>query len=174
MTDPLMEKGLPSYVGGEQIILGTALIDSTVIDELSKHGTIYRYEFFLESHRQLFDWMPKLRAQQMPISPETLCAGKTEAEIERIGGRSYIALLVNYAVAPSTVEYYAGLVRKKALLRRLIHTANQAITQAIDGDEDAESIVATALSAFEKLPETSGGLKVRFELIHASELARPF
>jgi replicative DNA helicase len=141
--DPFFEKGLPSSVEAERSILGAILLDNAVCNQAIE--LMRRDDFFLESHRRLFDKMVALTERGMPIDLITLGDELRRAgEFEQIGGATYIASLIDGVPRTDTIEHYAKIVKAKAMLRRLITASNQIIARAFDEEDDPDVIIDQA------------------------------
>jgi replicative DNA helicase len=143
MGDPFFEKGLPSNVEAERSILGAILLDNQVCNQAIE--LLRRDDFFLDSHRRIFDKMIALTERIMPIDLITLSDELRRAgEFEQIGGATYIASLIDGVPRTDTIEPYAKLVKSKSMLRKLITASNQITALAFEEEDEAEMIVDKA------------------------------
>jgi replicative DNA helicase len=143
MGDPFFEKGLPSNVEAERSILGAILLDNQVCNQAIE--LLRRDDFFLDSHRRIFDKMIALTERMMPIDLITLSDELRRAgEFEQIGGATYIASLIDGVPRTDTIEPYAKLVKSKSMLRKLITASNQVIALAFEEEDEADMIVDKA------------------------------
>ena len=141
--DPFFEKGLPSNVEAERSILGAILLDNAVCNQAIE--LLRRDDFFLESHRRIFDKMVALSERLMPIDLITLSDELRRAgEFEQIGGATYIASLIDGVPRTDTIEPYAKLVKSKSMLRKLITASNQIIALAFEEEDEADMIIDKA------------------------------
>jgi replicative DNA helicase len=67
-----------------------------------------------------------------------------KSQLERVGGRAYIAELVNSAPSPGNFQYYAELVSRKHLMRALIDTAYEITESAYDESRDTTEVLDNA------------------------------
>ena len=51
-------------------------------------------------------------------------------QLELIGGASYLASLIDSVPTAANIEYYAKIVKEKAILRKLINTSTEIITKS--------------------------------------------
>ncbi|MEW6521928.1 MAG: replicative DNA helicase, partial [Thermodesulfobacteriota bacterium] len=65
-------------------------------------------------------------------------------QLEEIGGPAYIAGLTDIVPLSANVASYAGIVREKAILRRLIDAGEQVAALGFGGGEDPDAAVAAA------------------------------
>ena len=143
MGDPFFEKGLPSNVEAERSILGAILLDNAVCNQAIE--LLRRDDFFLDSHRRIFDKMLALSERMMPIDLITMGDELRRAgEFEQIGGATYIASLIDGVPRTDTIEPYAKLVKSKSMLRKLITASNQITALAFEEEDEAEMIVDKA------------------------------
>ncbi len=141
--DPFFEKGLPSNPEAERSILGAILLDNSVCNQAIE--LLRREDFFLDSHRRIYDKMVALTERGMPIDLITLTDElRRAAEFEQIGGATYIASLIDGVPRTDTIEHYAKIVKQKAMLRRLITASNQIIARAFDEEDDPDIIIDQA------------------------------
>jgi replicative DNA helicase len=143
MGDPFFEKGLPSNVEAERSILGAILLDNAVCNQAIE--LLRRDDFFLDSHRRIFEKMIALTERIMPIDLITMGDELRRAgEFEQIGGLTYLASLIDGVPRTDTIEPYAKLVKSKSMLRKLITASNQIIALAFEEEDEAEMIVDKA------------------------------
>ena len=143
MGDPFFDKGLPSNVEAERSILGAILLDNAVCNQAIE--LLRRDDFFLDSHRRIFDKMVALSERLMPIDLITLSDELRRAgEFEQIGGATYIASLIDGVPRTDTIEPYAKLVKQKSMLRKLISASQQIVSLAFEEEDDADMIIDKA------------------------------
>jgi len=143
MGDPFFDKGLPSNVEAERSILGAILLDNAVCNQAIE--LLRRDDFFLDSHRRIFDKMIALTERLMPIDLITLSDELRRAgEFEQIGGATYIASLIDGVPRTDTIEPYAKLVKQKSMLRKLISASQQIVSLAFEEEDDADVIIDKA------------------------------
>ena len=143
MSDPFFEKGLPSNVEAERSILGAILLDNMVCNQAIE--LLRREDFFLDSHRRIFEKMIALIERTMPIDLITLSDELRRAgEFEQIGGATYIASLIDGVPRTDTIEPYAKLVKSKSMLRKLITAAGQITALAFEEEDDTDVIIDKA------------------------------
>ncbi len=143
MGDPFFEKGLPSSVDAERSILGAILLDNAVCNQAIE--LLRRDDFFLDSHRRIFEKMIALTERIMPIDLVTLREELSRAgEFEQIGGATYLSSLIDGVPRTDTIEPYAKIVKAKSMLRKLITASNQIVALAFEEEDEAEVIVDKA------------------------------
>ncbi len=125
------------------------------------HGSIYRHMLALHESGQRID--PILLAQRL----------KDEGQFEVIGGAAYLLELTQEVATAAHAEYYANIVRDKAVLRTLIHASTDIIQEAYDTRTDARETLARAEARVLGILDNKGDNKVRSvrDVLHES-LAR--
>src|SRR5215471_4038528 len=152
--DPFLDKGLPSNVEAERSILGAILLDNAVCNQAIE--LLRREDFFLDSHRRIFDKMVGLTERLMPIDLITLSDELRRAgEFEQIGGATYIASLIDGVPRTDTIEPYAKLVKQKSMLRKLISASQQIVSLAFEEEDDADVIIDKAEHLIFQIAEDS-------------------
>ena len=139
-TDISLEKTLPCNLEAERSILGAILLDDRSIHVVLE--TLRRDDFYLESHRRIFDRMAGLAADASAIDLITLKNELQRAdEIESAGGAAYLASLTDGMPRAINVEHYAQIVKEKATLRRLIQVSNEIMARSYQSEESAQDIL---------------------------------
>jgi replicative DNA helicase len=65
-------------------------------------------------------------------------------ELDSIGGASYLASLIDSVPTAANIQYYARIVKEKAILRKLIQTSTEIITQSYEDRGDVEGFLDEA------------------------------
>jgi replicative DNA helicase len=89
--------------------------------------------------------MIAISEQGRPIDTLTLSEDlRKNGEFDAVGGVSYVASLMDSIPRLENIEQYAGIVKEKSMLRRLIAAGNQIIASAFEQQEPAPQIVDAA------------------------------
>jgi replicative DNA helicase len=166
-SDPFFEKGLPSNLEAERSILGAILLDNSVCNQAME--MMRRDDFFLDSHRRIYDKMILLSERGSSIDLVTLSEELRRAtEFEQVGGATYIASLIDGVPRTDTIEPYVKIVKSKAILRKLITASNQIIARAFDEEDDPEVILDQAEQLIFQIAED----RVRAGFQHIGDVAQ--
>jgi replicative DNA helicase len=166
-SDPFFEKGLPSNLEAERSILGAILLDNSVCNQAME--MMRRDDFFLDSHRRIYDKMILLSERGSSIDLVTLSEELRRAtEFEQVGGATYIASLIDGVPRTDTIEPYVKIVKSKAILRKLITASNQIIAHAFDEEDDPEVILDQAEQLIFQIAED----RVRAGFQHIGDVAQ--
>jgi len=127
--DPLLDKVPPHSLEAEMSVLGAMLLSSEAI------GIAVQYVdaecFYHPQHRALFDPLVKLYDQNKPVDMTILKeALLASGKLDEVGGHAYLMTLVDSVPTLANAEYYARIVKEKALLRGLIQASAEIIRDA--------------------------------------------
>jgi replicative DNA helicase len=143
---------LPANLEAERSILGAILLDNHAYNEAAEQ--LHAEDFSLDAHRRIFARMQELmetaRAVDLITLPEELSRRK---ELESIGGIPYLSGLLDGVPDRPSIEHYVKIVRDKAMLRGLIHTANAAVARASEQSDAADEILNDAEASILQLSE---------------------
>jgi len=65
-------------------------------------------------------------------------------QLDAVGGASYVTSLIDSVVTAANIDYYAKIVKEKAVLRRLIETSTEIITNSYEDRTDVETLLDEA------------------------------
>ena len=126
-------------IEAEMSILGGIFVDNEIIDAV--HGAIEVNDFYRESHRLIFLAMSRLSNRNEPIDLITTSTElKNAGSLEQVGGAAYLAILVDFVPMAANTLYYCRIVAQRALQRRLVSDAQEAIQIIYRGGEMEEAV----------------------------------
>lgn len=163
------ERRLPHNLEAEKCVLGAILIENEAFNQAAQ--LVDAADFYRDAHRRIFDAMVALNERGLAIDLVTLKEELARAgQLEEVGGPAYIAALVDGVPRSTNVEYYARIVKEKATLRNLIHSASKIIARAYDAEEDADSVLDEAERAIFEIAERRirAGFVPLADLVHGS------
>jgi replicative DNA helicase len=119
------------------------LRENSVIGDLVQ---IIRAEnFYQDANQRIFKAMTVLYDKGHPVDLVTLANQlQAEKEIDDVGGYAYLAELWDAAPTAANAEYYARIVREKAIVRGLINTCTEILRDAYDQTRPADEMLGTA------------------------------
>jgi replicative DNA helicase len=135
---------LPPYSReAERSVLGSMLRDNAVIGDVVQ---IIRDEnFYTDAHQKIFKGITALYDKGHPADLVTLAEWLKEQKfIEDVGAYAYLAELWDASPTAANAEYYARIVRDKALVRGLIHASTEILRDAYDQNMPADELVEAA------------------------------
>ncbi|WP_198929603.1 replicative DNA helicase [Latilactobacillus curvatus] len=143
MNNELIEQVPPQNNEAEQAVLGAVFISGDALVEAMEY--VAADDFYRKAHRLIFETMVELNERGEGIDAVTLkSALDAQNQLEDIGGIGYLAELAEAVPTAANVVYYAKIVSEKAMLRRLIQTAQNIVAKGYAQDEDVTDILDTA------------------------------
>jgi replicative DNA helicase len=142
----------PQQIEAEQSLLGGIMQDGSSLP--SALEVLKGDEFYKESHRIIFMTIQDLFERNEPVDILTVTNLLAERkQLESIGGASYVAALVDTMPSIANIGAYAKIISEKAVLRRLIQSANEVMSFAYGGGKSTEEILDNAEAAIFKIAE---------------------
>jgi replicative DNA helicase len=101
--------------------------------------------FYREPHRRVFKAIIQLHREGAAVDPLTL-SNELErvGSLEAIGGKDYLATLIDIVPTTANVEHHCKIVKDKALRRRLIEVATGIVTEAYEGQHPSHELIDLA------------------------------
>ncbi len=141
--DKMLERVPPQNIEAEMAVLGSMLIEETAIADAIE--TLERSYFYKEAHRKIFLSIINLFDANKPVDIVTLIDDlKKRGQLEEVGGPAYVTSLTTVVPTAANINHYAKIVKEKALLRSLITTATQIISEGYESDEDVDKLIDKA------------------------------
>lgn len=151
----MTETPLPMSQEAEQAVIGAMLIERDAA--LTALELLAEEDFLIGKHRQLFQVFTALLQANEPLDlvvvVEELKRRKLVAET---GGMLYLQECMSYVPTAAAVTHYSGIIRTKALQRRLITLGGDLMTRAQAGEEDLDALVRGMYGSLDTL---AGGVK---------------
>lgn len=145
---------LPQNIETEQAILGAALIDVEMAEEIATK--LDSDEFFSAKHRLIFQSLVELAENQEPVDLVTVVGRlKDKGELDDIGGVTYLSELAGSVPKASSVDHYNQYIHQlkdTAIRRDFIRTSMLQIQQAAVGTE-VPKLLASAHQTNAKLAD---------------------
>jgi replicative DNA helicase len=115
---------LPQDIEAEEAVNGSLLIDPDAI--LKVAGNLKAEDFFSETNRWIFQACVALYQRNEAINQVTVAHELLhQNKLEQASGSSYLSHLISVVPTSLHIEYYAQIVSRMAVMRRLISAAEQ-------------------------------------------------
>ncbi|OFW01490.1 MAG: hypothetical protein A3G20_00120 [Acidobacteria bacterium RIFCSPLOWO2_12_FULL_59_11] len=145
---------LPHCPDAERALLGAVLLDNAAWPQVA---ALSPGEFYLDSHQKIFATIQSLFKAGTPADLVTVAEElKRSAELEAMGGASYISSLTDGLPRLNNVTHYVRLVKEKALLRRLVYASQEIAKRAREGPENVADLLAWARSEIPQATSSNG------------------
>jgi len=119
----------PQAIEAEQSILGSMMLDNRLIDEISSEVEIR--DFYRSDHQLIYQEIINLDERGEAADVVTVSESLTNlGDLDKAGGLAYLGTLAKNTPNTGNVKSYAKIVRERAILRRLIESANDIIQAA--------------------------------------------
>src|SRR6476646_9657471 len=133
----------PQSKDAERSVLGSMLRDNAVINDVLQ--ILHTDNFYFDAHQKVFQAVVDVYNDGHPVDLVILVdVLKTRKQLEDVGGDTYLAELWDAAPTAANAEYYAKIVRDKAITRNLIHASTEILRDAYDQSQPAEELLGAA------------------------------
>jgi replicative DNA helicase len=143
-ADPLRGPRVPPQdLDSEKALLGSLLLSAEALFEIT--DLIKVSSFYAAKHQIIYETIEELVNKKEPVDILTVSAAlRNKKQFDQIGGAPYLSELLGLVGSAANIKYYAHIVRKKELLRRLIEASTHIAEISYDESEPLESILEDA------------------------------
>ncbi|WP_026908447.1 replicative DNA helicase [Paucisalibacillus globulus] len=133
----------PHNIEAEQAVIGAIFLEPEAFSTASE--LLMPGDFYRASHQRIFETMLSLGDRGEPIDLVTVTSAlSNNQQLEEAGGVSYLAQVAESVPTAANIEYYAKIVEEKAILRRLIRTATDIVTETFSREDEVENLLNEA------------------------------
>ncbi len=133
----------PQNLDAEMALLGSIMLRPEALLDVTDVVTLD--SFYSDKHRIIFDCMVELSSKHEPIDLLTVSSRlKERVWLDQIGGNTYLTELVNVVPSSGNIAYYATVVQKKHMMRRLIDAADHVSQIGYDENQELEEMLDSA------------------------------
>ena len=152
----LLRRVPPHSAEAEQAVLGGVLLRPQLMHSIVDMLTAE--DFYLPAHTIIFRAFLELYRKSAPIDLiSTAEYLKGRNEMEDAGGAVYLADLAQAVVSGANAEYYATIVRDKALQRGLIEVCSGIISNCYDASREVASLLDESEQAVFSISQRTTG-----------------
>src|SRR5438477_3142971 len=138
-----VERPVPYDISAEEAVLGSMLLDRDAIIKIAPF--LRSDDFYREAHGWIYGAVLDLYARREPGDLVTLSAElERHGRLEPIGGYSHLLGLVNRTPTAVHIEYYARIVERTSVLRRLISAGGEIAALGYSEDKEVEQTLDKA------------------------------
>lgn len=142
-----MAREYPHDIEAERSLLGSMLISKDACVEIMSLATVD--DFYLDSHRILFEAMLSVSHQNNPVDVTTLTSYLIDKKLlDKIGGVEYLLQLSESVPTTAHSQYYLKILNEKSLLRKLIKQSTQIIENAYGDVDNINDFIGEAEKSF--------------------------
>lgn len=136
----LLRRVPPHSAEAEMAVLGGLLMRPQLMNVIS--DILAPDDFYLAGNKLVYTAFLELYSKSAPIelvAAAELLRGRDE--LENAGGTAYLGQLAQAVVTGANAEYYAGVVRDRAMQRNLIDACAKIISNSYDVSQDVDALL---------------------------------
>ena len=151
-NDSVRHKLPPQNIEAEESLLSAILIDNrTLLDVLE---LLVPENFYKTAHQLIFAGITELFTRNEPIDLVTLTnILKEKGHLDKIGGASYLARLVDTVPLAANAQHYARIIHGKSALRQLIEKSNMIAQRCFEDRGEVDAVIDFAESSIFEISE---------------------
>lgn len=142
MSKDLEKKVPPQSIDAEMALIGAMLIEKDAI--IKALELVKEEDFYKEVHKQIFGAIIELNDTQSVDVITVNNRLKNNPMYIEVGGSKYLISLMDNAQTSANVEYYANIVKDKAILRQILNAGSNMVTDAFSENKTSEEILDKA------------------------------
>jgi replicative DNA helicase len=150
--EPLADKGAPPPfdLDAERAVLGAMILSDRAVDEVVE--ILNPEHFFRPGHETIYRALVDLH-NEGAAHDEIALINRLEknGDLTRCGGNGYPFTLVQAVPTVGHAEYYAGVVREKAVLRRILAASNGMASDVNSREHSPDEVIQRAYDTLEGL-----------------------
>ncbi|SFS32311.1 replicative DNA helicase [Halolactibacillus miurensis] len=133
----------PHSTEAEQAVIGAVFLEPEAMSTASEF--LIPQDFYRPSHQRIFQVMMQLNDRGEPIDLLTVTNALNSSKLlEEVGGVSYLTELADAVPTAANIGYYTKIVEEKSVLRRLIRTATDIVTESFNREDELEDVLSEA------------------------------
>ncbi len=140
MAELNMERVLPHNKEAEQSVIGSVLTSGKSVAASAE--IIKAEDFYFEQNRAIYAVVMELFNENVPVDIVTVSDRLNQKDrLDAIGGITYLSMAATSVPTTGNTEYYAKIIKEKAVLRRLIQSAKAISDMAYQESDHLEQIL---------------------------------
>jgi len=144
MTDDDFTTPEPHDLAAEQAVLGAMMLSEAAAADCLQ--ALVADDFYRPAHQVVYEAVRSAVREDVPADAIAL-RDRLEAagELGRVGGAAYLHTLIASVPTVANAGYYAGIIRDKAVRRRLLAAGRRITQMAAEGGGDAHGLAEAAV-----------------------------
>ncbi len=144
----------PHSRDSEMMVIGSMLTNINAINSVA--DKLNEEDFYFLEHKIIFQVLKLAYKQDRPIDVRLTAEElKRQNKLEVIGGINYLTTLAQFAGTSAYIEEYSEIVKSKAILRKMIKTAQFIEKKAIEEPSDFREVLNEAQNLFFQISQSS-------------------
>lgn len=133
----------PHNIEAEQAVIGAVFLEPNAFSTAAERLT--PADFYRASHQVIFEAMFSLFEKGEPIDIVTVTTFLANSDkLDIAGSVTYLTDIAGSVPTAANISYYSKIVEEKALLRRLIHTATNIVTETFAKEDEVSEVLDEA------------------------------
>lgn len=127
--------------------------------------------FYDLRHQVIYDLLIAMYDRRDPIDPITIQqALRDNQQLEAVGGLSYLAALLDAAPSAANVEYYAGIIQDKFMLRSMVRVCTEHVGKVYNDEGDPDALLDGLERDVLKIGDARGWTEIKKikDLVHGA------
>ena len=139
----MASRKMPQNIEAEMSALGAAFLNKTALIKICEE--LYSDMFYSEANKKLFEAIKCCYEEKIPLDITTVKDMlDRKKNLSAVGGIDYITEVIDSVATAANLEYYIKIIKDKAVMRNLIETATDIITNSYEEDEDVTHLLDEA------------------------------
>jgi replicative DNA helicase len=156
--EAIFERPKPHSPEAERAILGAILLENILI--FIARESLKVDDFYVISHRRIYQAMLALIEQKQPINPVLIAEElRRTGHLEPVGGVSFITNLTHGLPYSTNIEHYVKVLRGKTMLREMIGAHLSGLEDAFEEEDEPEIIFDRSEQRFRELAVAANSLR---------------
>ena len=140
MDESLIKRIMPHSIEAEQAVIGSMIMDEEAVETALE--MLLPEDFYGKQYGTLFQAMKELNTESKPVDLITLQDKLREENVpEEFAGMDFIKEMFDSVPTSANIKYYAGIVKEKSLMRKLIRTTEEITAQCYQGAETVDVLM---------------------------------
>ena len=138
-----MARTMPQNKDAEMSVLGLCFLDNNLIGKILEE--VNSDMFYNDANKKIYETIKKMYENHIALDITTITEELDKSKnLAAVGGIEYLTDVIDSVVTASNIDYYINIIKEKAIIRRLINTATDIITESYNEDENITALLDNA------------------------------
>ena len=134
---------IPHNINAEQSVLGSMFLTKKALEKAME--VLNEEIFYLDSHRKIFLAIKDVSSKGFSVDLTTVVDELNNRNwLNQIGGVEYLTEIIESVPSASNIDEYIQIIEQKAVLRKLIDSATDILTESYDTSNDLTEVLEEA------------------------------